>query len=997
MVFRLSSGIDSSRFALTLLSGVSAAALCAVAGTASAQTAAGPSSIPATSDAPAAEGATEDDENLIVVTGRRAAIESAIARKRDAESIVDSVVADDAGKLPDTSITEVLQRVSGVSIVRFAALGNPDSFSVQGSGVQVRGLSGVASRLNGRDIFGASGGRALLWGDVTPELMAAVDVYKSATADLIEGGTGGQIDLRTKMPFDFKRRALNGSFGVSYGDLAKKENLQGSFLVTDRTDTPIGEIGVLIDVAYSDFSSKADFFRMEPYYKTRIGAVDRFIPGGYDFGTQDFNRERTGVYVAVQWAPSPSLTLSQTFFQSRYEEDSFGRGAFVVSRNLAVDPATSTFDDNGGLIKSTSIFVRDPQTFLPSGSIAAGGNTGISRGATVTRDYATSFKWAPDGPLAVSGAIQFIQSKAERDNYDVFPGVDYPGTFGLDLTGDLPQISIPAAGLTALANPANYQWQATMPHNELNRGKQFAANLDATYSFDDSIFKSFKAGARYANRSERDLNNGYNWAALGRGWNGAPQKTFADARPGDVTTDTFDNFFRGKTAIPGNLLFPSLEMVEKMDRVGDHAFYGGQDFVVGKNGLKFLPRDASLNRTKTYAAYAMTRFGSLEDGDGLTWNGNAGVRVVKTENFSNGFFTQGVNQFLRNGVLTRTTLREDFREGGLNFTKVLPSVNVQILPTPQIHVRAAYNITMDNQTFNNLRATGNVGVTSIVPPLPPGSPPGTFNPGVFQNFTTDTGNPALLPTISHNIDLSAEWYPKQGTSAHLALFRKTLKNLPILTSGTRAVPVYFDQPTVTTTIENAQSTSIFNSEGDARINGLEVGARTFLDMLPGFLSGFGVEANYTFIDSSNPGDRYVDINGVVKSDLPVSGLSKHSFNATALYEKGFLSARVAYSWRSQYLMSTTANGTSADYLFFSAPATSVVTDISLPIYSEAYGQFDAGVRVRLSESLSLSVEGTNITNSTARTLMGGYNNGQKYIRSWFQSDRRISGSVNFAF
>src|SRR5207253_8521987 len=154
-------------------------------------------------DAPAKDSGSERLTE-IVVTGRRAALLSADQRRKNAEVIIDSVVADEAGKLPDNSITEVLQRVSGVAIVHFGALNDPDHFSVEGSGIQVRGLTGVASRLNGRDIFSANNGRSLLWGDVTPELMASGDVYKAATADLIEGGTGGQIDLRTKLPFDFK-------------------------------------------------------------------------------------------------------------------------------------------------------------------------------------------------------------------------------------------------------------------------------------------------------------------------------------------------------------------------------------------------------------------------------------------------------------------------------------------------------------------------------------------------------------------------------------------------------------------------------------------------------------------------------------------------------------------------------------------------------------------------------------------------------------------------
>ena len=131
----------------------------------------------------------------VVVTGRREALESAQKIKENSDQIVDAIVADQAGKLPDNSVTEVLARVPGVTIGRFMS-GDPDHYFIEGSGVAVRGLSQIASTLNGRSSFSASGGRALLWEDVAPELMAAVSVYKSSTADQIEGGIGGSVDLR---------------------------------------------------------------------------------------------------------------------------------------------------------------------------------------------------------------------------------------------------------------------------------------------------------------------------------------------------------------------------------------------------------------------------------------------------------------------------------------------------------------------------------------------------------------------------------------------------------------------------------------------------------------------------------------------------------------------------------------------------------------------------------------------------------------------------------
>ncbi|MBW8901483.1 MAG: TonB-dependent receptor plug domain-containing protein, partial [Massilia sp.] len=99
--------------------------------------------------------------SVVVVTGQRAALQSAQKIKQNSDEIVDSIVADDIGKLPDRSVTEVLQRVVGVTIDRTMAKGDPEHYSVEGLGVNVRGLSYVRSELNGCDSFSANGGRAL--------------------------------------------------------------------------------------------------------------------------------------------------------------------------------------------------------------------------------------------------------------------------------------------------------------------------------------------------------------------------------------------------------------------------------------------------------------------------------------------------------------------------------------------------------------------------------------------------------------------------------------------------------------------------------------------------------------------------------------------------------------------------------------------------------------------------------------------------------------------
>ena len=142
---------------------------------------------PKESAAPKTENA-ETNLQEITVTGLRRSLETAQEIKKNAEVFVDSITAEDIGALPDRSVTEALQRVPGVSISRFAAGADPDHFSIEGSGVVVRGLPQVRSELNGRDTFSANAGRFLSFSDVAPELLGGVDVYKNQSADLIEGG-----------------------------------------------------------------------------------------------------------------------------------------------------------------------------------------------------------------------------------------------------------------------------------------------------------------------------------------------------------------------------------------------------------------------------------------------------------------------------------------------------------------------------------------------------------------------------------------------------------------------------------------------------------------------------------------------------------------------------------------------------------------------------------------------------------------------------------------
>ena len=156
---------------------------------------------------------TDEGMEEIIVTGQRAALQNAAAIKRDSDTVVDAISAADIGALPDVSVLEALQRVPGITIERFAAIDDPDHFSTEGSGAVLRGLPQTRSSFNGRDTFSANSNRGLTYQDVPPELMGAVRVVKNQTADMIEGGISGTIDLVTRKPFDTNERVL-GIHGI---------------------------------------------------------------------------------------------------------------------------------------------------------------------------------------------------------------------------------------------------------------------------------------------------------------------------------------------------------------------------------------------------------------------------------------------------------------------------------------------------------------------------------------------------------------------------------------------------------------------------------------------------------------------------------------------------------------------------------------------------------------------------------------------------------------
>lgn len=285
-----------------------------------------------------------DEPTEVVVVGVRRALQNAQARKRNADTVVDSITATDIGSFPDKSVAEALQRVAGISVTRFAAKNDVMRFSAEPSGIVIRGLLQVRSEFNGRDSFSADSSYGLSWSDVSPELMGGVDAYKNVTADMIEGGIAGTVNLRTRLPFDQKGRLLSASAEANYGDLAKKTTPAVSVLWADRFDTEFGEFGFLANATHSEIETNSQgttLPRMMPFAPGTYTTEKNYIPSGFSVNDNVYSRTRDGVSLAGQWRNNEgnllaTLQYNRSKYQNEWYEDS------VSSSFYWVDPAATT-------------------------------------------------------------------------------------------------------------------------------------------------------------------------------------------------------------------------------------------------------------------------------------------------------------------------------------------------------------------------------------------------------------------------------------------------------------------------------------------------------------------------------------------------------------------------------------------------------------------------------------------------------------------------------
>ncbi len=957
--------------------------------------------------------AKEEAIEVIEVKGQRGNLISAQNMKMNADTVMDAISASDMGSMPDRSVLEAISRMPGVAIERFAASDDPDHFGVEGGGVVVRGLTHVRSEFNGRDSFSADSGRGLSFQDVSPELMGSVEVFKNQTADMIEGGIAGTVNLNTRKAFDSDGRVFAFSADATYTDMREEVSPTFSALYSDIWETDAGRFGFLANFSHSEIQVESHGVQ-SGLFKEQDRDASLLVPKSIRLTQKQDDKERDGFATSLQWENNEgTLQLTAEYIKSSASL-AWGENAIEMQDDdvqgalLPVEGTEFDFSDKGtfenGIITSEAGWRGDGS---PSRYGMQHANvTRIRNEESDVNDFSFNAKYNPNDSLSLNFDVQYIDSTMEVLDVSVMGATR--AVVGLDLRGSgLPDVSLLGPGYdnqadyvsgTPFLDPSTNFWRSAMDHIQDNEGEEFATRLDAEYMFDNGIIKSVEVGVRYSDREQTTRQSTYNWGPLSEAWAGG-NVWFADT---DVPYDqvSFEDFSRGgvlTTEGGSEFLFPSLAMVQNYGGLNDalanaRASGGNWTPLADREGAEgsFTGNEINVTQETNTAFYAKLNFEG--DFSGMDYSANIGLRYVKLENDTRGFLSFPDNRIKdENDVLNQVLNVDQSAFGNFSseetvasseYTNVLPSVNFKLNLTDELLVRFGFSEAISLPSLGNLRnyvsISGQDQTVTFDANVPEGEEPIPVY-AEYDRYTASSGNPLLKPMESYNYDLSLEWYFAEAGSLTTSLFYKDLSNYFI--NGT----VFENYTNNGATQEVAVGRAINADEG--KIQGFEVAYQQFFDTLPGAFSGLGIQLNYTHIkedgspnsglnDSSSNSD---DAGDIAFTDLPLEGLSEQNANAALLYEKYGISARIAYNWRSDYLLTTR----------------DVIT--TLPIYNTANGQLDASLFWDVTDTWKVGVQGTNLNNNVTETQAQINQEGDRVSRSWFTNDRRYSVVVRATF
>lgn len=861
-------------------------------------------------------GLEDPGSDEVVVTAIRRSLETAQAIKQNSDEIVDSIVAEDIGKLPDVTASESLARITGVQVERNGGAAQA---------VRIRGLPDLTTTYNGREVFTAEG-RFVQLQDFPSNSIARIDVYKAASANLLEPGLAGLVDVRSRRPLDFKGDRIAGAIVGLHWYQSQQLGVEANLLVSKRWDTGIGEMGFLIEGSYADtkFTDSARNVSQTILNRTTVpghaGTALRypsFVNTDYGTGT----RWRPNAAAAFQWRPSPSLELYLDGLYQGYRGDNDGRNMQVASGDLA---------------NVTNVELIPGTNQIRSMDATAGGpTTGLqvfNEQWTDTYQAGAGFIWRQDG-LRVTGDVAFTDSTFTNHNFAFNYQLTASPTRHFDFDTDQG-----AGGGTVtlsnfeLFNPARYRWTNINETGNRGHGRSVQARLDLDYKLGALGITNLQAGIRY---STRDADN-YTYSRLGN----APAGRLYSLLPLDYVSvppgfrnDEAESLRTWLTPTRDSLIANADELRRLAGQPAGRPGWGDPVYT---------------GNEKTYTGYLQARYEVALGG--VTVDGQIGIRAARTENTINGLARSTTEDGTAVTPISRTNAYEDF----------LPNVSARVRFLPELQLRLAVTKTRTRPGFGQLNPSLTISAPPTICTPDPGVPgSGPDNPDCIRSASG--GNPDLKPIESTNYDASLEYYFSRSGSVTVGVFRKELQGF-ISNFTTDIADAEFGQLRVNRP-ENG---------GAGRINGIEAAARTFFraPWLPDWMANFGALVNYTYLDHKS--ELAPGLAQTRPGMQPIAGVSKHVANLSGFYENRWVSARVSYNYRSDFVVSY---GQVVD------PALSAgVLGPTLPVIEQGRGTLDFAATLSPTENISLTFNATNLLGAAVQNAREFNAQGQSY--SW---------------
>jgi iron complex outermembrane recepter protein len=730
-----------------------------------------------------------DEGDAIVVTGFRAALQSATATKKRTETVVESVSAEDIGKLPDNSIGESIARLPGLAAQR--SNGRANIISIRGFGPDFS-----TTTLNGREQTTTNDSRAVEFDQFPSEILSGVDVYKTSQANHTAGGLVGSIDLRTIRPLDVNKRVIAvGARGTLVDQKViptatdKGYRVFGTYVDTFADDT----MGIALSAAYSDEPYQTRDWNAWGYAPYGPGGTAPYGLNGVKTWSEASRLKRLGVNGTFQAKIGDQLTFTVDGFYSHFNEKLDQKGFEMPIAGGNGSTVLSYTADPNGLVKSATWVGR------PIIENYATDNKND------TYSFAGNLKWDNDSGTRALLDVSWSRTDRYQDRLETIAGLgralpttdalgnplpvsSYGGTFGYTNTDKAPTFTTnfnganPALVLTDVQGWSGATNQAG--YDKIRKSKDDLKEFRAEIEHDlGSFVKSIVVGVDHVFRSKKLTQDEAILSPAG-GANGA--------------------------AIPSSILLKPV----LLDRGFGPILSYDPRVLVPKGILTFNPvpygNSQAYNITEdVWTPYAMAKFDADLGTTQLT--GNIGVQAVHTSVVSTG----AVNPTVKDG-----------------YWMVLPSLNINLRAPDDVVIRFAVAKQMMRPRLPQMNNIVNFGYNQQL--------------GIYNG---DGGNPLLRPYRATAMDLSVEKY--FATKGYIAL-QLYYKHLDTYIDPNVIVPFDYTAYPKPVGVVPPTPVGLISQPSNTKggwIMGGEIAGTLPFEVFTSALSGFGITGGFGYTET----------------------------------------------------------------------------------------------------------------------------------------------------